>query len=304
MRCFEAFGEVELALDAHALTGESPTWSGKEQVLYWIDVEEPALHRFDARTGCDRRWEAPCEIGAIALCENGDVVVASRMGLLRLSLSGGDCQWLASPPFNPFTHRFNDGGCDALGRFWIGTMRAPLEGMATKQDGGQMAMHVFSTEEGLKATNASAAIGNGVVWSSDWRKIYYTDTEAGEIRSFDFDLDEGRLSNPRVFKRFEPGEGKPDGAAMDVEGRYWCALYGGGRVICLDPEGKLVREIRLPVSQPTMCAFGDEDGGTLYVTSASHGLSRRDEPYAGALLRCRPGAKGKPARYFGARSPQ
>jgi sugar lactone lactonase YvrE len=128
MGCSERFGEVELALDAHAITGEAPTWSRTQQVLYWIDVEDPSLRQFDPHNRCDRKWEAPCEIGALALCQNGDVVLASRMGLLRLSLTDGNCRWLARSPFNPFTHRFTDGACDALGRFWIGTMRDSLQG--------------------------------------------------------------------------------------------------------------------------------------------------------------------------------
>ncbi len=37
--------EIECVLDARATSGETPTWCESEQVLYWIDVEEPALHR-------------------------------------------------------------------------------------------------------------------------------------------------------------------------------------------------------------------------------------------------------------------
>jgi sugar lactone lactonase YvrE len=306
MGCSERFDGVELVLDAHALTGEAPTWSRMEQLLYWIDVEEPSLHRFDPKSGCDRKWEAPSELGAIALCDDGDVLLALRTGLVRLSLTAGRCEWLASPPFNPFTHRFNDGACDARGRFWIGVMHDPLQGSACDAANCSAAhsLHVFSDREGMRAGDASATLGNGIVWSPDQRRMYYTDTEAGEIRTFDFDLEEGLLSNSRLFKRFEPADGKPDGAAIDDDGCYWCALYGGGRVVCLDGEGKLVREIRLPVSQPTMCAFGDEDGGSLYITSAAHGLSRREEPFAGGLFRCRPGVRGEAARLFGARAAQ
>jgi sugar lactone lactonase YvrE len=40
-----ALMNIEVALDAHAIIGESPTWSAAEGVLYWIDIKEPALHR-------------------------------------------------------------------------------------------------------------------------------------------------------------------------------------------------------------------------------------------------------------------
>ena len=59
--------------------------------------------------------------------------------------------------------------------------------------------------------------------------------------------------------------------------------------------GAVDRDIVLPVSQPTMCAFAEDALDMLYVTSAADRLTpeqRRQEPLAGALLRLRPGEKG------------
>jgi sugar lactone lactonase YvrE len=50
----------------------------------------------------------------------------------------------------------------------------------------------------------------------------------------------------------------PDGAVVDAEGRFWCAEWGGARVACYDPDGKLVEEISLDVPQPTCPAFGGD----------------------------------------------
>lgn len=82
---------------------------------------------------------------------------------------------------------------------------------------------------------------------------------------------------------------------MDVEGGYWCALHGGSRIRRYHRDGSIDRDIALPVSQPTMCAFGGDDLATLYVTSASDQLSdaqRRAEPHAGALLCLDVGTRG------------
>ena len=73
-------------------------------------------------------------------------------------------------------------------------------------------------------------------------------------------------------------------------GRILRRFYAGGRHD---------RDIVLPVSLPTKCAFAGPDLTTLYVTSASDELSaeqRRKEPLAGALLRVRPGERGLPCR--------
>lgn len=92
-----------------------------------------------------------------------------------------------------------------------------------------------------------------------------------------------------------PGAGLPDGAAVDVEGGYWCALHGGGRLRRFTAAGRFDRDVPLPVSQPAMCAFAGEELDEMYVTSAADKLSpgqRRQEPHAGALLRFRPGVRG------------
>jgi sugar lactone lactonase YvrE len=59
---------------------------------------------------------------------------------------------------------------------------------------------------------------------------------------------------------------------MDEEGCLWNARWGGGRIIRYAPDGKVDREILLPVEQPSSCAFGGADRKTLYITSARQEL--------------------------------
>lgn len=292
--------EVEPAVLARARTGESPVWSEGELALYWIDIEQPAVHRFAPETGADEWWETPCAIGAVALCRSGRILAALRTGLARIDLAKGDYAPICAPPYNPLRHRFNEGKCDARGRFWVGTKHEPLGTSHGGEAGSADAAQPLQVLEDGRLTErqASAAIANGLAWSPDSRIMYFADSQARTVWAFDFDPDKGKLSSRRVFAHFSAAEGTPDGAAVDAEGFYWCALYGGGRVVRLSPDGDLDREIRLPVSQPTMCAFGDADYGTLYVTTAAHGVAIEQEPLAGALFRVRPGVKGLPASLF------
>ncbi len=290
--------DLELVLDAHARTGESPTWSAREKVLYWIDVEEPALHRFDPASGKDSSWELPSQIGAFALCESGSVIVALRTGISRLNLEAGDCELLSPPPYNPLTHRFNEGKCDALGRFWVATMHDPLHRPSRDASVRALPIHVFTLADGLIEKDASAVIGNGLAWNPTNESMYFADTPSSQIRIFDFDLETGNISSPRIFASFLQTGAMPDGAAMDCEGHYWCALYGAGRIVRLTPKGEVDREIRLPVSQPTMCTFGGADCDTLYITTAARGLAPDREPGAGGIFSCRPGVAGSPPFIF------
>ncbi|MGJ0509803.1 MAG: SMP-30/gluconolactonase/LRE family protein [Methylocystis sp.] len=290
----EGSSDVEVAIPAHAATGESPTWCAREEALYWIDIEEPALHRFRPSTGVDESWETPSEIGAFALCESGAVIVALRTGLAKLQPDAGVFEPLCAPPFNPLRHRFNDGKCDALGRFWVGTMYEPLRGQSTATTEARP-LGFYRQEAAFQKQGADAVIPNGLAWSPDTRTMYFSDSHARSIWAFDYDVHSAALSGQRLFARFDEADGAPDGASVDEEGFYWCALYGGGRVFRLAPDGRIDREVRLPVSQPTMCAFGDADHATLYITSAAHGV---DETDAGAVFRCRPGVRGLPPALF------
>jgi sugar lactone lactonase YvrE len=134
-----------------------------------------------------------------------------------------------------------------------------------------------------------------MAWSPDGRQFYLAHSEGQEVFTYAFDPASGRLGARNLFAQVPKALGLPDGAAVDSQGGYWCALHGGGRLRRYTATGAVDRDIALPVSQPTMCAFAGEALGMLYVTSATDKLTpeqRRREPLAGALLRLRPGERG------------
>jgi sugar lactone lactonase YvrE len=285
--------DIEVVLEAGAIIGEPPTWAAEEQALYWIDVKKPALYRFEPATGGERCWPLPSDIGGFALLpRSSGALVALRQGIFSLDFAGGALTPLAPPPFDPAQFRFNEGACDAAGRFWIGVMFDPL------QDGGparKASLHSFTRETGLRPEPDASELHNGMGWGADGRRFYLSHTLQHEIFEFPFDVETGRIGAPTLFARVPEGDGVPDGAAVDDRGGYWCALHGGGRLRRYTAEGRIDRDIELPVSQPTMCAFAGDALDILYVTSASDNLGpeqRRREPLAGALLRLRPGETG------------
>src|ERR1700712_1430219 len=100
--------EVTCVLDARAELGEGPVWSVSEQVLYWIDIQAPAMHRLDPATGQNQSWPLPSRVGAFALRESGGAIVALVDGFYRLDLDTGALTYLSGPEHVPGT-RFNDG---------------------------------------------------------------------------------------------------------------------------------------------------------------------------------------------------
>ena len=283
---------IETVLNFRATIGESPTWVADERALYWIDVKAPALHRYCPDDESTRAWPMTSDIGGFALGGDESAVVALRQGLFRLDLDAGALQLLAPPPYDPALFRFNEGACDAHGRFWIGVMFDPLKGSMPDRPGR---LHSFTFEEGLREEPDAAELHNGMVWSADGGTFFLSHSNSGEIIAFDYDENGGLISNRRVFATVPAELGVPDGAAIDAEGGYWSALHGGGKLRRFFPDGSVDRDIDLPISQPTMPAFAGEGLATLYVTSASDHLSaeaKAREPRAGGLFRLDPGIHG------------
>ena len=286
--------EVELVLAAAATIGESPTWVAEEQAIYWIDVKAPALHKLDPGTLATRDWPLPSDIGGFALDRTRSrALVALRHGLFWLDLGSGGLTQIAPPPFDPALHRFNESACDSYGRFWVGTMFDPLDPEAEAPE--PAGLFTYTTTEGLRHAPDEAQLHNGMAWSPDESLFYLAHSNSQVVHVFTYDGADGQVSDRRPFISVPSALGVPDGAAVDVEGGYWCALHGSGRLHRYHPDGTLDREIMLPVSQPTMCAFGGPQLETLYITSAADKLSaeaRAREPLAGGIFRLTPGITG------------
>lgn len=285
--------QIDVAYDAAMQVGECPLWHGDEQALYWVDIEGRAVHRLDPAGGAHRQWDMPSEPSAIARHADGGLVVTLRSGFARLDTDGGALTMMTGAPYDTSTTRFNDGRADAAGRFWVGTIYEPRD---------RQAAEMFCLDKGAirKAWSGGMTVSNGLGFSPDQRTLYHSDTTAHRVMRHDFDLVTGAVSNPSILKQFSSDKshnygGRPDGAAVDSAGNYWCAMFEGGRLLCLSPQGEIVREVALPVRCPTMLAFGGADLRTLYVTSASFKRPAQelaDHPLTGRVLSLRVAVAG------------
>lgn len=291
--------EIEVVVDTGATIGESPTWEASEDALYWIDIKKPALYRYNVETGAQRSWPMPSDIGAFALVSQpAGAVVALRSGIFRLEFASGSLALLAPPPFDPNLFRFNEGVCDPVGSFWIGVMFDPLDSNCKPR---KSSLHNFTLRDGLRSKPDLAELHNGMAWSADGLRLYLSHSNTGEVFTYSFDPETRKLGFRTLFARVSKSLGLPDGAAVDSGGGYWCALHGGSRLRRYTVAGEVDRDILLPVSQPTMCAFAGKNLDVLYVTSASDKLTKKqlkEEPLAGAILRLRPGERGVPRPCF------
>jgi len=261
--------------------GESPFWHPQEQLLYWVDIPGKKILRAQADGGVLQVWDMPSEPGCIAPALGGGLVVALRNGVFRARTWGVALEPVAVLPYDPATVRANDGKCDALGRFWVGTIDEPKASRAAALfsiDARQSGAVLVQRQAG------DALTGNGLAWAPDNRTVYWADTPHHIVHAWDYALDANVLGAQRTFLQFAPKpagwtfqdasyQGRPDGAAVDVAGNYWVSMFEGARVCQFAPNGKLLAQYAVPAQCPTMPCFGGTDLKTLFVATARHGRS-------------------------------
>ena len=120
------------------------------------------------------------------------------------------------------------------------------------------------------------------------------------------------MNHERVFMQWpikpecwQPGMsgygGRPDGAAVDVQGNYYVAMYEGARLLKLSPAGELLADIAVPAQCPTMPCFGGIDLKTLCLTTARHQRPMAElqrYPDSGCVFAMLVEAPGLPVNFF------
>lgn len=289
-----ALDQVEPVLDARAELGEGPVWDHDAACLYFVDIERGLVHRHDPATGALRTYSVGAMVGAVALTDAGDLVLAIRDGFARLDLETGRVRRIADVEADRPGQRMNDGKCDPAGRFWAGTMALDHRPRAG-------ALYRLDPDGRVHTMVRDVTISNGLDWTGDGRLMYFIDTASRSIDVFDFDVATGAIANRRALVRIPTAYGSPDGLTLDADGCAWVALWAGGAVHRYMPDGTLDRVLPLPTTHPTSCTFGGPDLRDLYITTAAIALTpdaRAHQPLAGSLLRCRPGVQGKAAFRF------
>lgn len=288
--------ELENVVACQCELGEGPVWHPLEQVLYWVDIFQGRFHRFDPRTGDHRVNDLGLVITAMSVRASGGFVLATGKGFAFYDPASGRLDFIGDPDADETEDaRFNDGKTDRQGRFWSGKMSSRPTN----------SLFCLWPDRSIHRMESGIEISNGLGWSPDDRTFYFTDSPARVIYAYDFDPLSGSITNRRVFASIPdaPREGFPDGLAIDEEGCIWSARWGGWKVVRYTPDGRIEREIAMPVEFPTSCAFGGPNLDELYITSAyieirDQAERRAAQPLAGDVFRLKTSVRGFPEPFF------
>ncbi|CAI4217866.1 unnamed protein product [Parascedosporium putredinis] len=252
---FEVWTVEEPYVDCHCKLGEGPLRKGDQHTIQ-----------------LDRPVTVTADIEGVNPAEK--ILIGIKYGLAVLDRKTGTYEYVAKLTESPNERvRTNDGGADIKGRFWLGTM--------TDFNLGE-----FQPEGGLFRFDSSGS-------SELIKELTIPNSVGCEIFAFDYDVETGEISNKRLFYKHE-GSGGPDGFRVDVNGFIWHAVYGESRVLKINPEGKLVGEVRLPTRNITCTQFV---GTELYITTANDDEAEggeRSKNLGGGLFKVDVGVEGLP----------
>jgi D-xylonolactonase len=277
--------EPELIVDYECVTGENPLWHPDEQRLYWVDLRRGHLYRYHPATGAHEKvYDNKDEvIGGFTIQADGSLLVFMSRGAVRIWREGTLTTVIDEIPVE-CESRFNDVIADPVGRVFCGTMPSPSH---------LGRLYRLDTEGTLTELLDGIGCSNGLGFTLDRKRMFYTDSPKREIYLFDYDRISGAITNQRVFVQCQCA-GTPDGLTVDAEGYIWSAFWGDSCLVRYAPDGTEERRICFPAKKVSSLTFGGPDYSDIYVTTAGGNNKAEEGAGAGALFRITLGIQGVP----------
>lgn len=281
-------------VETHNTLGECVLWNDQQQAIWWTDIHESRLHRYDLSQRHLTTYTLPDRLASFGFTEDDDWLICAFAGGFALyEPESQTADWIAQPEKAIAGNRFNDGRVDRQGRFWAGSM---CESQPMEPTGN---LYCLAGRQVTKV-RGDIYIANSICWSPDSRQFFLADSPRQAIQSYDFDPATGATQNPRTFATTTPPH-EPDGSTIDADGCLWNAVWGGSKLVRYSSDGRADQELALPVSQPTCVAFGGAELNLLLVSTAKIGLSAEQlerQPDAGNLLIYQTPYRGLPESRF------
>jgi D-xylono/L-arabinono-1,4-lactonase len=276
---------AEQVTETKCACGEGPLWHPDEKNVYYTDIPAGALYRHDPeKKSCEKLFDGPA-LGGFTIQKDGSLLLFQAKGMVRHWQDGRFTTVINELPDERGT-RFNDVAADPEGRVFCGTM--PTENRPGR-------LYRLDSDGTLELLLEGIGCSNGIAFTPDLTKMYYTDSAAREIYLFDYDRATGAITNQRVFVTIDEDGAVPDGMTVDSEGGVWSALWDGGGVVRFSPDGRETGRVNISCRKASSVIFGGPAYEDLYITTAGgDGDAAGEGPGAGGLFHVVPGVRGCP----------
>lgn len=276
----------ELIADYDCVVGEGPLWHPLEKKLYWVDIGSGRMFRYDPAKDAHEQIYDGEAIGGFTIQADGNLLLFMDKGAIKVWHDGFKETIHENLP-NELDSRFNDVIADPMGRVFCGTMPG---------EGGRLGrLYRLNTNGRITKLLDGIECANGMGFSLNRQKMYFTDSGAKTIYAFDYDKETGELDNQRDYIVTKDEEGVPDGMTVDADGNIWSARWDGNCLTQYDRRGNEKHRIEFPAKKVSSVTFGGEDYRDMYVTTAGGDKKEEEGKGAGALFRLRvTGVQGIP----------
>jgi sugar lactone lactonase YvrE len=278
---------AEAATPAVYELAEGVLFDARADLVRWVDIWKGSVlagRLQGQRIETVSTVELGQTAGAVALAQDGGLLVAAARGLAVISPDG-------AVSFGPdllgdrSQVRLNDGSVDPQGRFVVGTL-------ALGDETGEEVLLRITAEGTVEMLRSGIRLSNGIGFSPDGGTIYHVDTLAGTVSSHSY--------APGPFDGDEPWQVvlenlpyPPDGLTVSADGSLWVAQWGGASVRRHSPGGELLDVVTVDAAQASCPGFVGAGLDVLAITTAQEGLDGWTDQ-AGAIFVAEVGATGLP----------
>lgn len=262
--------------------GTGPFYDVKTNNLYYVDKAICAqVYRYDLN---NNSYFCACVLGEHGLTfifpiegTKNEFIVGSGKRLLHIKWDGFATKVIVVRVLHELQESgitFNDAKTDSRGRLYVGTMLdgEEVDGNIFDFSKRVASLYSFTLSEGLVELKSNIGFANGIALNEKTGTMYFVDSYDPNIKQFKWDINTGKISDEKIFVDLTSYEVPkiifPDGMAIDAEGFIYCAIFGGSKVVKVNPTTKEIQEITLPIEQVTSMAFAGKNLNSMYFTSS------------------------------------
>ncbi|XP_018802378.1 PREDICTED: putative sugar lactone lactonase YvrE isoform X2 [Bactrocera latifrons] len=257
--------QIEPLPDSYAHLGEGPHWNIETQSLYYVSLDSGWILRYDYHEDTVYRSKVEnLQFTSFIVPVEGQkdkFVVGSSRRVLVITWDGVSSTskvdrvlFEVQQDEQYIVNRFNDGKADPRGRLFAGTMR--YIGDAYKDRWGELYKYDNGT---VTVVKTDVGISNGLAWNEKTNKFYFIDTTDYEVKEYDYDLEAGEATKPKVVfdvRRPNPENNLlPDGMTIDSDGNIYVATYNGYTLNKVNPRGSSLRN-QVSLQANHICRLG------------------------------------------------
>ena len=283
----------EILWESNSFLGESPLWVEEHNSVYFVDIKNKKILKYNIKTKQKKTYKVNKEIGFISHIKKNIFVLGLRNELRIFDLKKKRKIKSIMIERDLKFNRINDGKTDYSGNLWFGTM----DNLERNLENGSLYcleknLNLIKVDTDYITTNGPAFINKNEIFHTDTRKRIIYKIKINKKK---------KILNKQIFIKFKKKMGSPDGMTIDKNLNLWVSFYRGACIKVFNQNGKKKCQINFLAKNITNCTFGGKRNTDLFVTSALKGIKLREllrYNYTGSLFRVKTNVEGFKTKKF------